>query len=274
MRLSAPVRRGFTLLEVILAVTMALMLLGGLYVAMQTQLTQMDLGREIVEDSSTSRAIFNRIATDLTTSPSPLQPPSSSTTSSSTASSTAAPAMGAGSSASTASIPASIPLPAQIGVQGDNQHLAIYQSRLTRAIVNPPLDANGNPPAITGDVRRVTYFLASNGGVAMQEILQPTSDLTDNPLPNDLDDHSKMLANEVTDLQFRYYDGTNWQDSWDGSTPGPDGVTPQGSPQAVEITLTIQFRDDSKQFRHVVAFPTASGPSTTTSSGTTGTTNP
>ena len=72
---------GFTLLEVILAVTIGLMLLGGLYVAMDTQLRQMEEGREVVENSSTGRALIIRISQDLTPSVGALQPVSSSSAS-------------------------------------------------------------------------------------------------------------------------------------------------------------------------------------------------
>lgn len=69
------------------------------------------------------------------------------------------------------------------------------------------------------------------------------------------------MASEVQELAIRYFDGTDWVDSWDGSTPGPDGKTPQGPPRAIEITLGIRVpgREELKSFKHVIAFPAAPG---------------
>ena len=258
MRIAASARAGFTLLEVILAVTIALMLLGGLYVAMDTQLSQMDTGRELVENSTIGRAILNRISQDLTASPAPLQPVSTAAATTAASGTTAA----ASTTTTTATTSTTPPVSFQVGVKGDADRLSIFQARLTRSMVNPQIDPNGNATPPLGDVRRVTYFLAGSGGLAVQEILQATSDLVDGDLPTDVDDHTKILADEVKELKFRYYDGTTWQDAWDGSTPGPDGVTPQGPPQAVEISLSVKLSgvDQPKKYVHVVAFQTASGP--------------
>ena len=40
-------------------------------------------------------------------------------------------------------------------------------------------------------------------------------------------------------LNFQYFDGTDWQDSWDSTALGPDGVTPLGSPLAIAVTIGI-----------------------------------
>ena len=86
------------------------------------------------------------------------------------------------------------------------------------------------------------------------------------------------LASEVSSLAFRYFDGTSWTESWDSTTLGEDGVTPIGSPRAIEIKIGIQpprARDatqdpEIKYYRHVVAIPTANGTSqSTTGAGTT-----
>lgn len=266
MRL-APSRKGFTLLEVILAVTIALLLLGGLYVAMDAQLRQMEEGRDIVENSSTARQLFVRITQDLTPSVGALQPVSTSSSSSTSSS-----ASTGASTTPTTTTTATPGITFQLGVVGDADRVAIFRTRLSRATINPPADANGNVPPPQGDVSRVTYFMTADG-LARQEIVQPTSERTDD-LPSDKDEFTKILANEVKDLKFRYYDGTTWQESWDGATPGPDGVTPQGPPAALEITVTLQLRgsDAPRPFRHVIAFQTASGPPSTDSQ--TGTTTP
>ena len=97
-----------------------------------------------------------------------------------------------------------------------------------------------------------------------------TSELVDD-VPIDVDEFSKVLAAEAKSFEVRYFDGTSWVESWDGSTPGPDGMTPQGPPRAIEITLGLQTpgSDDVKTFKHVISFPTApGGPSEQSSSAT------
>src|SRR5439155_27045940 len=118
-------------------------------------------------------------------------------------------------------------------------------------------------------------------GLARQEVTAVTSDqaMADVP-PNIPDEDSLVIAPEVKNLTFSYWDGTNWQDTWDGTTPGADGSTPVGPPVAIAVTLGIDSStSDSppngdpplKLYRHVVVIPTANG---ATSSATSGTTTP
>ena len=75
-----------------------------------------------------------------------------------------------------------------------------------------------------------------------------------------------LIAEEVKSLNFRYYDGTSYQDTWDGTQPGADGKTPQGPPLAIEITMKIAVpgagpdgQPKLKTYRHVVPILTANG---------------
>ena len=89
-----------------------------------------------------------------------------------------------------------------------------------------------------------------------------------------------VIAPEVVQLQFRYFDGTDWQDTWDGSQPGPDGMTPMGPPRAIEITLGVRqptpeggdatANTNVKTYVHYVAIEAANAinpPTTTTTTG-------
>ena len=49
---------------------------------------------------------------------------------------------------------------------------------------------------------------------------------------------SKLLAKEVSGLQFRYYDGIGWQESWDSNALNE-------MPKAIEITLTLRNQEDA-----------------------------
>lgn len=88
---------------------------------------------------------------------------------------------------------------------------------------------------------------------------------------------TEPLAPEVTELGFRYFDGTEWLDSWDSSESGE-------LPVAVEITLTLRplnttgqtseltetqdEEDSSLIYRLVVDLPAAQIGSTATDSET------
>ena len=62
---------------------------------------------------------------------------------------------------------------------------------------------------------------------------------------------SKLLAKEVSGLQFRYYDGLSWQESWDSNALNE-------MPKAIEITLTLRNQEDAGDaFSDEVADPYA-----------------
>jgi hypothetical protein len=259
MRLRLRIERsGFTLMEVVLASFIAVGFMIGLFLTMNTYLQQMQAGREVVEQSSLSRALFARISNDLSSSLAPTQPTPSTTSA----------ASGTGATSSTTSSMAG-QIVFQIGVKGDQDRVAIYLTRLTRSVVTPPDDGSGNQNPYAADIRRICYFATANG-LARQEILMVTSDQVDD-LPTDVDEFTKVLAGEVKSFEVRYFNGSSWQDSWDGSTPGPDGKTPQGPPRAIEVTLGIALpgSDDVKTFKHAIAFPAAPGAASTDSSSST-----
>jgi hypothetical protein len=110
----------------------------------------------------------------------------------------------------------------------------------------------------------------TDSGLARQEIKMVTAEQVDQ-YPSEPDEFTNILAGEVKQFSVSYFDGTNWTDTWDGSTAGPDGVTPLGPPRCIEITLGIQVpgSDALKTFKHVISFPSAPGAPTTTDSSTT-----
>jgi prepilin-type N-terminal cleavage/methylation domain-containing protein len=276
MRLPINSRRGYTLLELMLAMTIALIILAAVYAAIDTMFREMDEGRARVEQSTLARSLFQRMSADLTPSLGPVTPPTSG------GSSGGAAAGGGGSSATTmtdttttqdSSTTASVVF--SVGVKGESDHVSIFLTRMSRSIVYPPDTSTGTPPA-TSDVVRITYFLDSDKGLCREEILQASSDLVDQAPTAfiDGDDHYRIVAGEVKSFDVSYYDGTNWQSSWDGSTPGPDGKTPQGPPRCIEVTIGMQMpgSDTTQTFKHTISFPTAPGPSSQGTSGSSGST--
>jgi hypothetical protein len=299
MVLSTARRRAYTLLEILLASAIGVMLLGALYVAFDVQLRQTRTGRALVESSEVARNLLVRIDNDVANS---LAPVASQTTSAPGQSSggagasapTAAASSGTGSTGAaaassttpTASTSSNSAVTFNLGVQGDNSQLTIYQSRWPREVGQALADPdNATNLPIFSDLRRVTWWRvdgASGSGLARQEIKLATSDDALNaPAPDLGDGYSKLVAREVKSLTFQYYDVNQqgWVDSWDGTQPGPDGVTPIGPPAAISITVEIALPNSDgepvqKTFRHIVALPTANGVQSQTTSTTTGGTSP
>ena len=115
------------------------------------------------------------------------------------------------------------------GVMGDDQSLHLFISNLPREIYSSngafgATDPSNTPPPVS-DIRRVSYWLVGGednpGGLARQEVSLATSDDALQNLPPGVDnENSFIIADEVRSLQFQYWDGTDWQDSWDSTNSG------------------------------------------------------
>lgn len=304
-------RNGFTLLEMILAAAIAVLLLSGLYVAMDLQLRHAQAARDIVEQSTLARALIQRMSGDIAPSlgqPDPLRFRSSSggsaaagatsgttTTGSGQTSSTTSTTGtgGTGSSAGTGTDSAAAPAattsgtssspglaPALFSLRGDSTTLSIMVSRVPRNPVNPD---DPEVPAGVSDLRRISYYLAGSGdsalGLVRHEVLAVTSEEATAEPPEVSDPTAKsLIAPEVRELSFSYWDGTAWQESWDSEEVGSDGMTPVGPPLGIAVRITIivpgagpDSEVKPKTYRHVISIPTANGAAqqSTTDSGST-----
>lgn len=274
-------RKGFTLLEMILALTIGLVLLGALYQFLNGQLFLAQAGRDVLEEGTLARAILTRMTNDilghLGENSGSLLPASSSWANSSGASSSGASSNGSSSgsgsgSSSSMSSPSGSPssttttssIQVNLGVKGESNRIILSLSRLPRELL---IKANNQDQQTTADLRRVTYWLLDNGGLARQEILAVTGADAD-VLPPDIDSPEKyIMAPEVTFLDISYFDGSAWQSSWDGTlTGGVTGDIPLGPPNAIAITIRIRrprsLANDNPtevEYRHVVAIPAGNG---------------
>jgi len=175
------------------------------------------------------------------------------------------------SSSSSSSTTTSSNPPFNIGVYGTSNLLILTVSKVPRELNLTGVLGNariGDPTqqATVSDLRRISYWVPSgSSGLARQEIAQATSnDITSIP-PDVSQDSYRILAAEVKDILFQFFDGVNWQDTWDGTTlGGPTGEIPIGPPSAIAITLTMTRRgadntdlpDDSlPKYKHIVAIP-------------------
>ncbi len=172
------------------------------------------------------------------------------------------------------------------GVMGDNQSLHLFVSNLPREIyasgANLASSDDSDAPPPSSDIRRISYWLVgggdSPGGLARQEVPLATSDDALQNLPPGIDsENTYIIADEVRSLNFQYWDGTDWQDSWDSTELGPDGVTPLGSPLAIAVTITIAPQHTSgpapsdeplRTIRHVLVIPSANGMTLQTAAAT------
>ncbi len=253
------VRPAYTLLEVLLASAIAVLLMGALYVGMDVQLRTVQNGRELINESAVVRNLLARINTDVAGCLTPI---------------TATVAVPATGDAAT-----DVVTPLNGGVQGDNNVLTLWVSRVPQLPTGPDAATAATQQLNSSDLRRISYWLA-DGGLARQEIDRVTADDDDTQLPPYVTDEGRfILAPEVTELTFQYFDGTSWQDTWDGTTLGADGKTPMGPPRAVSITLSVRRpgadpnnANAVKRYRHVVAIGAANAqPGMADDTGTTGT---
>ena len=256
-------RPGYTLLEVILASVIAVVLLGALYVALDLMLNRMDAGRDQVGGNDLARAIVTtRMAADLAGTLGPLPPKSGGTppdqssgsgstpTSTSTPPTTTATPTTPDSTATNDPTTGQQPTPATTGVDlpfgagiiGTEKQLVVFAGKAPDALTDP--EAAANPDILLGaDFKKIVYYLASDGGGLCRQVRpMVTADGVWNSTEPDLaTELTDVIAPEVSDVTFEYYDGGTWQSSWDGSELSSDGVTLLGPPRAVRVTLTLEF---------------------------------
>jgi hypothetical protein len=125
-------------------------------------------------------------------------------------------------------------------------------------------DSSGEIPASAPDVRLVTYSIGENGGLIRQEKAFVTND-TSGLDEADSGTTTTLIADEVTQISFQYWDGASWSGNWDGSALGDDLLTPIGPPLAIEMRIWIKQPNgaEPKMYRHVIAIHTGMPPPTT-----------
>ncbi|VTR91833.1 : T2SJ [Gemmata massiliana] len=297
-------RAGFTLLEILLATVLATLLLAALYAMMSVTLRQTQSSRDASELEDLSRGIFNKMTVDLNGTLAPLPPrsggnPLASTTSGSTGTSTGTsgtttPSATTGSSGSAAQSASTTSTPAtgtatggaattstdtetdnpnpgaadfsfQGGVAGSEKQMVVFSGRVPEVF-----GRFGNPgEQIRADQRQIIYWVGPSGGLYRQERPWVTADGVRNSLDPDPEaPDAVLIAEEVSDVTFEYTDGTSWATDWDGTVPGPDGVTPLGPPRAIRVTLVLKVSTGKsnetveKSLTQVIAVRSAPGTNT------------
>ncbi len=265
-------RPGFTLIEVILALGLTALVLVALAAAVDVHLRVVQTGRTHVEEAQLARALLDHIADDLRDAvivnpveAGPLQAPAGG--SSGTGSASQPPG---GPSAPGATPPEDDTSAAEqddsqtetdlavAGLVGESDWLQVDVMRL------PRLDQYDEETIALGDgslsdrlsaTRRVVYYLNEEtgnvdsagdeeyrGGLVRRELDRTVSAWDEERgLLADLDDQWKPIAPEVTAIEFLYFDGTEWVESWDSNESG-------GLPVAVHVSLVVTREENLGKF--------------------------
>lgn len=166
---------------------------------------------------------------------------------------------------------------------GTEQYILLDISRLPRLDEYNPLVANFDSDVQTpSDVKSLAYFISLTEGGSQSEVQFATTSAPgglyrrsidravaayrgDTSLIEEPDEYTQLVAGEIAQIQFRYFDGEEWQTEW-------DSVERNGFPPAVEITLVLDparatagsnyayggFNQDTMEtFRSVVHLPAA-----------------
>ncbi len=271
-----PNRRAFTLLEVILAMALAVIVIGAIGTAVHVNLRAFDSGRRDVEEARLAHALLRRIADDIRGAvqydPQLAEEILKAATSGSSTSSAIEDAVRAAEEAGVDSASAeqlasavsqyasnlaeSTTLPPVAGLYGNRYELQVDVSRLPRidqlgqSII---LTADGTSVDRVSDMKTVTYYVVGLGGAVGGPSLGGTqAGLIRRELDRavtafaaetgslyNIDLNLSPIAPEVVGIEFWYTDGSQWYEYW-------DSVERQGLPVAIEVTLYIaQPRDSS-----------------------------
>ena len=238
-------RSGFTLIEVLLAMALLLVVLTGVYAGLETFRRVTTMGRDQTTEQQLARALRARMLTDLRSlrfaepEVAADETPADETEGADASSSSSSESSGE-------EIAEPLPVP-EVGIVGNAETLTIYAALPGRGM-DYSTGVAGTPAARVSDLRTVTWFLAGRGGsvataVAGRDgtgLARSEGDTaaiaaaeTTGDLPG-LAAAAVLLAPEVTGLQFRYFDGAGWVDSWDSALSG-------ALPRAVEATLEINL---------------------------------
>jgi prepilin-type N-terminal cleavage/methylation domain-containing protein len=258
-------RKGFTLIEVLLSLGLAALVLVALATAIDVHLRCLQIGRTNVEEAQLARALLLRIRDDLHNAAviNPVDstkiPPASSGSTNQSAAGTPGTAGTAGSadtSTATTTTPDTEEDEYAIGLYGETDWMQVDVLRAPRLdqydYESIPSGSEALPDRVSG-IKTVYYALGVDtglrptgdiyrGGLMRREIDRALTRWADETgALSSVDQELEPIAPEVTDLEFLYYDGSQWVDSWDSTQMG-------GLPIAVHVSLAIMPRDEFNRF--------------------------
>jgi hypothetical protein len=293
-------RRGVTLLELILAISLGLLLIGGIYAAIDQSARQANIGKVEIERLQIARAVLRRIELDLraamfsvetaisdgasvgansvstedSESDSGADGESEEDSGTGLSEGTSGTSDGSTTTTIVADEDSESVWTGSLGIRGTANELWIDLSHSRRSLSFTTSAVNA-----VSDLKTVTYFLSNSS--------QPAENLEASPVMvydadgiglgrsegdrsilraanaagGALPGTAQVLAPEINQLQFRYFDGVSWSANWDSATSG-------ALPRAVEITIGFEAPENvsgylgnsevsptTQTFRLVVAIP-------------------
>ncbi len=157
------------------------------------------------------------------------------------------------------------------GLKGvDTDSLELYTTHVY--VADTPSDGRTttNTPPV-GGIGKVALLLEEDSETKDGTYLLLRQVTTDLLAPREMEPEEQVLCRDVVSLNFRYYDGSGWVDSWDSTTDS------NSLPLAVEVDIQIAHKDkynsNSKELqkRRLVQSFAIPCKTETTESGTTGT---
>ena len=97
-----------------------------------------------------------------------------------------------------------------------------------------------DPTSPWGEIQRVSYVLTepADRNAAGRDLIRA---VTRNLLPATVIEEParQWLMSGVQGVTFYYYDGTQWRDSWDSTTPDPTSGLTNNLPQAIKVQIQL-----------------------------------
>ena len=237
-------RAGFTLLELLVAMSIAAVIAGSLYAALRIGFRAESSAESAVEPARTAELAMGLLRPDFESAVAPTGVLGGAFTGTDTAGDGGLPAdslqfytlgdpmeFGLQSPTASGAAPgASRGLPGMM----PTRQSSVQSSSLTGAFLDY---APGS-----GEVRQVTLFLrpSATGNVLVRQV---TTNLLSQVTP---DPYEEVVCRGVRSFNLRYFDGTGWQQSWDST------LLENNCPTAVEVTLEL-VRGEGEQ-AHVIRF--------------------
>lgn len=255
-------RRAFTLIEVLLSLGLSALVLAAVATAIDVHLRCLQIGRTNVEEAQLARTLLLRIGDDLRNvavinpvdSTKIVTPSATGTTGSTPGGQDAASATTTGTTTTTTTTTTEDEY--VLGIYGESDWIQIDVRRAPRLdqydYETLPGGSELLPDRVSG-IKTVGYSLHEEtgltatggeyrGGLLRREIDQAlTRWAEDTGSLTSADQELEPIAPEVIDLEFLYYDGTQWIDNWDSTEMG-------GLPIAVHVSMVIVPREQLKQF--------------------------
>lgn len=245
-------RAGYTLIELLLALGLSVVVITTIAMAIQIYLVALTKQQAVVEQKQVARSLLAMIENDLRAG---IQYKANDYSGLDNLMNTQMLMLSGGASEEgEESEPDSLIIEEEVAFRptmlGSASVIMIDISRLPRLDQYNPLIASEEAEVQTpSDVKSLAYFVAltdggmeqkiqfaetrAPGGLYRREIDRAVAEfMGDTSLLSSPDRYTKLIANEVAQITFRYFDGVDWQTEWDSTEDG-------GFPMAIEVILVI-----------------------------------